>query len=205
MNFRMQQECIRKEFEMNGFSVDDPGDDFQPTAMSTPFVERKSDQFNINSRNDSPSLENKENFFDRPQNEKTTPDFLTYPSILIQIHNERRNQQPKIEENKPKWFNQNSVYHSKKTAAKKKVKGNGKKKQEDYCVFCKNNGVDEKIYKSHSVKDSKGRVLCPKLRSYQCPICGEDGDNSHTLKYCPQKPIVTMEDLEKLSYASKRF
>lgn len=67
-----------------------------------------------------------------------------------------------------------------------------------HCVFCKNNGADEKIYRNHTVKDSMGRVLCPTLRLYRCPICGEDGDKSHTVKYCPKKPIITLEDIQRM-------
>ena len=53
------------------------------------------------------------------------------------------------------------------------------------CVFCKNNNFEESAYRSHALKDSYGRILCPYLRAYTCPICKANGDNSHTLKYCP--------------------
>ncbi|XP_033219271.1 nanos homolog 3 [Belonocnema kinseyi] len=54
------------------------------------------------------------------------------------------------------------------------------------CVFCKNNGETTETYKGHILKDADGKVKCPILRKYQCPICGVMGDNSHTRKYCPQ-------------------
>jgi len=73
-----------------------------------------------------------------------------------------------------------------------------KKSLEDHCVFCKNNGAPESVYKCHTVKDSMGRVLCPTLRQYKCPICGEDGDRSHTVKSFPERPIITMEDTERM-------
>lgn len=66
-----------------------------------------------------------------------------------------------------------------------------------HCVFCENNNEPEALVNSHSVRDSYGRVLCPKLRTYVCPICGASGDSAHTIKYCPKKPIVTMEDAIK--------
>lgn len=66
-----------------------------------------------------------------------------------------------------------------------------------HCVFCENNNEPEALVNSHSVRDALGRVLCPKLRTYVCPICGASGDSAHTIKYCPKKPIVTMEDAIK--------
>nr|BCS90541.1 nanos2 protein [Cladonema pacificum] len=53
------------------------------------------------------------------------------------------------------------------------------------CVFCRNNGESESVYTSHVLKDSDGRTSCPILRAYTCPICKANGDNSHTIKYCP--------------------
>lgn len=53
------------------------------------------------------------------------------------------------------------------------------------CVFCRNNGETESVYTSHVLKDADGRTSCPILRAYTCPICKANGDNSHTIKYCP--------------------
>jgi len=54
-----------------------------------------------------------------------------------------------------------------------------------YCTFCKNNGESEAIYSTHYLKDASGVVTCPILRAYTCPICGQNGDKAHTVKYCP--------------------
>ncbi len=54
-----------------------------------------------------------------------------------------------------------------------------------YCVFCRNNGESLSIYGSHTLKDTYGRVTCPVLRRYTCPICRSSGDEAHTIKYCP--------------------
>ena len=56
------------------------------------------------------------------------------------------------------------------------------------CVFCRNNGETEAVYTSHQLKDKLGRVTCPILRAYTCPTCGSNGDNAHTIKYCPLGP-----------------
>ncbi|XP_071789261.1 nanos homolog 3-like [Asterias amurensis] len=54
-----------------------------------------------------------------------------------------------------------------------------------WCVFCKNNGESEEVYTSHVLKNSLDKVACPRLRAYTCPLCGVNGDNAHTVKYCP--------------------
>ncbi|KAH0950269.1 hypothetical protein HN011_010095 [Eciton burchellii] len=56
------------------------------------------------------------------------------------------------------------------------------------CVFCRNNGEEETYYREHLLKDVDGRVQCPVLRAYTCPICGACGDVAHTIKYCPKGP-----------------
>ena len=54
------------------------------------------------------------------------------------------------------------------------------------CVFCRNNGEAESLYNSHALKDHTGKVTCPILRAYTCPVCKASGDSAHTLKYCPK-------------------
>ncbi|CRK92486.1 CLUMA_CG006032, isoform A [Clunio marinus] len=70
------------------------------------------------------------------------------------------------------------------------------RRSSDFCIFCKNNEEDEKVYMSHTLKDFKGRTLCPKLRLYKCPICGIDGDNAHTMAYCPRN----INNIDKASF-----
>lgn len=59
-------------------------------------------------------------------------------------------------------------------------------KKPQVCVFCRNNGESESFYTSHYLKDSEGKVTCPVLRAYTCPLCGANGDAAHTIKYCPE-------------------
>ncbi|XP_016974820.1 protein nanos [Drosophila rhopaloa] len=80
----------------------------------------------------------------------------------------------------------------------KRYNNNSKAKEiSRHCVFCENNNEPEAVVNSHTVRDNLNRVLCPKLRTYVCPICGASGDSAHTIKYCPKKPIITMEDAIK--------
>jgi hypothetical protein len=55
-----------------------------------------------------------------------------------------------------------------------------------FCRFCQVNGEPPKFYQSHNLRSDDGKVTCPVLREYRCPICrNEGGDNAHTIKYCP--------------------
>ncbi|XP_068154183.1 protein nanos isoform X1 [Drosophila tropicalis] len=83
------------------------------------------------------------------------------------------------------------------TKMNKRYKGKEPLQISRHCVFCENNNEPEAVIYSHTVRDSFNRVLCPKLRTYVCPICGASGDSAHTIKYCPKKPIITMEDAIK--------
>ena len=56
-------------------------------------------------------------------------------------------------------------------------------------MFCKNNGEDESFYLNHTLKDDLGRVTCPILSAYTCPICGATGSVAHTIKYCPRNKV----------------
>lgn len=56
----------------------------------------------------------------------------------------------------------------------------------DYCRFCKQNGESPRVYRSHKLKTDDGKVICPILRNYTCPMCEATGDNAHTRRYCPQ-------------------
>ncbi|XP_039983386.1 nanos homolog 1 [Xiphias gladius] len=59
----------------------------------------------------------------------------------------------------------------------------------DYCRFCKQNGESPRVYRSHKLKSDDGKVICPILRNYTCPICEASGDYAHTRRYCPQAQL----------------
>ena len=51
-----------------------------------------------------------------------------------------------------------------------------------------NNNETEAVYTSHVLKDPSGRVVCPALYVYVCPICHNTGHQAHTVKHCPYNP-----------------
>ncbi|XP_032381232.1 nanos homolog 2 isoform X2 [Etheostoma spectabile] len=55
-----------------------------------------------------------------------------------------------------------------------------------FCGFCKQNGESPRVYRSHNLKSNYGKVTCPILWNYTCPICEATGDRAHTRRYCPQ-------------------
>lgn len=72
-----------------------------------------------------------------------------------------------------------------------------------HCVFCENNNEPEYVYQTHPLRDAAGRILCPRLRNYVCPACGACGDNAHTLRYCENRPIVTVDDTVKMDLSRR--
>ncbi|NWH67084.1 NANO1 protein, partial [Geococcyx californianus] len=70
------------------------------------------------------------------------------------------------------------------------------KPQLQVCVFCRNNKEAVALYTTHILKGPDGRVLCPVLRRYTCPLCGASGDNAHTIKYCPLSKMQAAKQLK---------
>ncbi|KAJ7991862.1 hypothetical protein DPEC_G00288260 [Dallia pectoralis] len=64
----------------------------------------------------------------------------------------------------------------------------------DFCGFCKQNGETAAVYRSHRLKCHEGKVRCPILRSYTCPMCGATGDTAHTRRYCRVQPHVAQKN-----------
>ena len=42
-------------------------------------------------------------------------------------------------------------------------------------TMCQNNNESEAVYTSHVLKDTDGKVVCPALYVYVCPICNNTG------------------------------
>ena len=73
------------------------------------------------------------------------------------------------------------------------------------CSFCENNGEKKEIYMSHPLKDSLGKIVCPILRQFACPKCGESGDYAHTNKYCPETQRKQKENkIKKCFFANAK-
>ncbi|XP_054621833.1 nanos homolog 2-like [Dunckerocampus dactyliophorus] len=54
----------------------------------------------------------------------------------------------------------------------------------EFCPFCKRNGETPDVYRSHKLKADDGKVVCPVLWKYTCPVCDATGDHAHTRRYC---------------------
>ncbi|XP_065573280.1 uncharacterized protein LOC136035415 [Artemia franciscana] len=88
------------------------------------------------------------------------------------------------------------IYNAISPFARPILKAKKGKPEPKECVFCKNNGEEETMYKSHILKDKFNKVQCPVLRKYVCPHCGESGDKAHTKKYCDKKKKIGVEDFQ---------
>ncbi|XP_003743067.1 nanos homolog 3-like [Galendromus occidentalis] len=67
-----------------------------------------------------------------------------------------------------------------------------------FCVFCKKNGAPKAVYRSHTVKDNRGSVVCPVLRKFNCHHCNNGGgDQAHTANFCPKKREVYLNSFLK--------
>lgn len=60
------------------------------------------------------------------------------------------------------------------------------------CSYCRQSGQHYRVTASHTLKDSKDRVLCPFLRTQVCSLCMADGDIAHVFDDCPLRAFVKL-------------
>lgn len=63
-----------------------------------------------------------------------------------------------------------------------------------HCEYCKKKGEPALIFMHHTLKDMKGRTLCPALRQIECLYCGADGDDAHESVKCPRKQQIILRE-----------
>ncbi|OQR67105.1 nanos1-like [Tropilaelaps mercedesae] len=74
-----------------------------------------------------------------------------------------------------------------------------------FCVVCKENGDEPEKYRSHNVKNSEGVVVCPAMRSYNCPECQNGGgDRAHSVTHCPLRRARIFDQLVQQGLARSR-
>ncbi|CAD5231907.1 unnamed protein product [Bursaphelenchus xylophilus] len=116
----------------------------------------------------------------------TSPNTFQFPSPVSPLS-------PTVRNNKQVFdFNLNSFAAD--FATKTLLNDNRKKHHNTFCGFCYNNarvnGCDVTgpgRWLEHNLRDQNGRVTCPCLRMFQCPICGGSGDDAHTQRHCPKR------------------
>jgi len=82
-------------------------------------------------------------------------------------------------------LNNNTMPSDSSTSKAASTNGSNTSSGDMKCAFCENNRESREVYTSHNLKDSLGKIVCPILRNFVCPKCGESGDYAHTDKYCP--------------------
>lgn len=63
-----------------------------------------------------------------------------------------------------------------------------------FCKVCYDNDKPEKEFRSHNVRNEKGKVCCPMLLSVVCTYCGIKG---HGPKYCTRLAKDKMKEAEE--------
>lgn len=113
---------------------------------------------------------------------------IEYASTMPAQQQQQQQQQPQQMQQQPP---QHSVQHHGKSHVEPPTIVKTPSRQRvviwNYCQFCQNNREPEDFYRGHILRDAEGKVVCPILRAYNCPICNNGGgDKAHTKSYCPQ-------------------
>ncbi|CAD5229361.1 unnamed protein product [Bursaphelenchus okinawaensis] len=115
----------------------------------------------------------------------TSPNTFQFPSPALPVSPSTRTKQV---------FDFNLNSSAANFANKTLLNDSRKKHQNTFCGFCYNNarvnGIDVSgpgRWSEHNLRDVDGRVTCPCLRMFQCPLCGASGDQAHTQRHCPKR------------------
>lgn len=74
--------------------------------------------------------------------------------------------------------------NNRKQVQSRRTKVTTVQRKQPICVFCKNNGQSKETYSSHVLRVN-GKVTCPILYRYNCPVCNNNGgDHAHTKTHC---------------------
>lgn len=129
------------------------------------------------------------------------------PFDLDEVRQDFDNNGEHCDEESPKrkpLVNLNLPLKANKLLSKKALKI-AKAQRPNHCRFCENNKESSHVFNSHSLRDNAGRLTCPRLRKYSCPICGASGDDAHTVRYCTKKPIYMIKGDQSCEIAKVRL
>ena len=71
------------------------------------------------------------------------------------------------------------------------------------CTHCKNMGEPKAVYEGHSVRDSKGIILCPKIKKNVCNNCKKTGHLSSHCTFAKSEHRYVAKSENKVAVVAK--